>query len=117
MQIIQMVMVLEQFSVALQLQMPFLMVTGLVLDLKLQVQLEYIDFTYTDAGTNKSHRFCILHILQQENSINTSQDITVTVTPDSFQRNFSDEFDTDGSPESSKWGYDIGTGNGGWGNK
>lgn len=28
---------------------------------------------------------------------------------------FSDEFNTDGAPDSSKWGYDLGTGNG-WGN-
>ncbi|MGB5646535.1 glycoside hydrolase family 16 protein [Muriicola sp.] len=27
-----------------------------------------------------------------------------------------DEFDTDGAPNSSIWGYDIGTGNNGWGN-
>lgn len=29
---------------------------------------------------------------------------------------FSDEFDTDGSPDSLKWGYDLGTGSNGWGN-
>lgn len=29
---------------------------------------------------------------------------------------WSDEFDTPGSPDPSKWGYDIGTGSGGWGN-
>ncbi len=75
-----------------------------------------IDFTYTDAGTN-NHTVSVFAYSSTGNSINTSQDITVTVTPDSFSTLiFSDEFDTDGSPESSKWGYDIGTGNGGWGN-
>jgi hypothetical protein len=29
---------------------------------------------------------------------------------------FSEEFNTDGAPDPSKWGYDIGTGSGGWGN-
>lgn len=29
---------------------------------------------------------------------------------------WSDEFDTPGAPDASKWGYDIGTGSGGWGN-
>jgi len=29
---------------------------------------------------------------------------------------WSDEFNTDGAPDPNKWGYDIGTGSGGWGN-
>jgi beta-glucanase (GH16 family) len=29
---------------------------------------------------------------------------------------WSDEFNTDGAPDASKWGYDIGNGGGGWGN-
>lgn len=29
---------------------------------------------------------------------------------------WSDEFNVDGAPNSSKWGYDLGTGSGGWGN-
>jgi beta-glucanase (GH16 family) len=29
---------------------------------------------------------------------------------------FSDEFDVNGAPDPAKWGYDIGTGSGGWGN-
>lgn len=29
---------------------------------------------------------------------------------------WSDEFNTDGAPDPSKWGYDLGTGGGGWGN-
>ena len=29
---------------------------------------------------------------------------------------FSDEFNTPGAPDPAKWGYDIGTGSGGWGN-
>ena len=30
---------------------------------------------------------------------------------------WSDEFDVDGAPDSSKWGYDLGTGTDGWGNQ
>ncbi|NAY92403.1 family 16 glycosylhydrolase [Muricauda sp. JGD-17] len=33
------------------------------------------------------------------------------------QLTMSDEFDTDGAPDSSIWGFDIGTGEDGWGNK
>ena len=29
---------------------------------------------------------------------------------------WADEFDTDGAPNPAIWGYDIGTGNNGWGN-
>lgn len=29
---------------------------------------------------------------------------------------WADEFDKDGAPDATKWGYDIGTGSGGWGN-
>ena len=29
---------------------------------------------------------------------------------------FSDEFNTNGAPDATKWGYEIGTGSGGWGN-
>ena len=29
---------------------------------------------------------------------------------------FQDEFDTDGAPKAANWGFDIGTGNNGWGN-
>ncbi|MFZ1370366.1 MAG: hypothetical protein WAR78_08285, partial [Ferruginibacter sp.] len=29
---------------------------------------------------------------------------------------FSDEFNADGAPDPNKWGYEIGTGSGGWGN-
>lgn len=46
-------------------------------------------------------------------SISKSTTITVTV---SLSLIFSDEFDAAGAPDPSKWGYDIGTGSGGWGN-
>jgi beta-glucanase (GH16 family) len=47
------------------------------------------------------------------NTISKSVQITVTVTQAMI---WSDEFDTPGAPDPAKWGYDIGTGGGGWGN-
>ena len=44
-----------------------------------------------------------------------SQSIPVTVIIKTSLL-WSDEFDTPGAPDASKWGYDIGTGSGGWGN-
>lgn len=44
-----------------------------------------------------------------------SQSIQVTVALKTSLL-WSDEFDTPGAPDPSKWGYDIGTGSGGWGN-
>lgn len=45
------------------------------------------------------------------------EDLLVTLPPvDSSDLIWSDEFDYEGSPDSSKWTYDIGTGSWGWGN-
>jgi beta-glucanase (GH16 family) len=44
-----------------------------------------------------------------------SKTITVNVTV-ALTLIWSDEFDTAGSPDPAKWGFDIGTGSGGWGN-
>jgi beta-glucanase (GH16 family) len=44
-----------------------------------------------------------------------SKSIPVTVSV-ALTLVWSDEFNTDGAPDASKWGYDIGTGNNGWGN-
>lgn len=47
------------------------------------------------------------------NAISKSVQVTVSVA---FALVWSDEFNTPGAPDASKWGYDIGTGSGGWGN-
>ncbi len=44
-----------------------------------------------------------------------SKSISVTVAV-ALALVWSDEFDTPGSPDPAKWGFDIGTGSGGWGN-
>ena len=46
-------------------------------------------------------------------TISKSINITVTVV---LTLVWSDEFDVPGAPDPTKWGYDIGTGSGGWGN-
>ncbi len=46
-------------------------------------------------------------------TISKSLQVTVTVV---LSLVWSDEFDMPGSPDAAKWGYDIGTGSGGWGN-
>ena len=45
-----------------------------------------------------------------------STDSTQTVV-NFTQLTMQDEFDTDGAPDSAIWGYDIGTGDNGWGNQ
>lgn len=47
------------------------------------------------------------------NTTSKSTAITVTVA---LALVWADEFNTDGVPDPTKWGYDIGTGSGGWGN-
>ncbi len=47
------------------------------------------------------------------NSISKSVTVTVSVAQSLV---WSDEFNTPGAPDAAKWGYDLGTGGGGWGN-
>jgi beta-glucanase (GH16 family) len=42
--------------------------------------------------------------------------VTVTVQPAVPGLVWAEEFDVDGAPNTARWGYDIGTGSGGWGN-
>jgi beta-glucanase (GH16 family) len=48
-------------------------------------------------------------------SIKKTEQISVTVAGEQGLF-WSDDFNTDGAPDPLKWGYDIGTGSGGWGN-
>jgi len=72
--------------------------------------------TYTQKGTN----IIVVYVYAYSSTgdfINISEQITLFVAQDSFNTLvFSDEFDTDGSPDDSKWNFDIGTGSNGWGN-
>lgn len=63
------------------------------------------DYTVTVKASNASGK-----------SLAKSITITVTVAHSDPSLVWSDEFDTNGAPDPSKWGYDIGTGSNGWGN-
>lgn len=71
-------------------------------------------YTYTNQGTH-NYTVYVYAYSSTGNSINVSKNITVTVTSKTYTTLlFSDEFNTPGAPDSSKWSYDIGSG--GWGN-
>lgn len=46
----------------------------------------------------------------------TTKPVQSTTTTDYTNLVFSDEFNIDGAPDATKWGYDLGTGDNGWGN-
>jgi beta-glucanase (GH16 family) len=54
-------------------------------------------------------------IAKSSGGLTVSKSIQVTVTV-ALSLIWSEEFDTPGLPDPAKWGYDIGTGSGGWGN-
>jgi beta-glucanase (GH16 family) len=75
-----------------------------------------VSHQYTLNGTNT---FSVIVTAKSANGQSVSKTIAVTVTvqvasPTLF---WSEEFNTNGAPNSSVWGYDIGTGSGGWGNQ
>lgn len=74
-----------------------------------------IDYIYTAVG---SHTYTVIVTATNSSgqSIKKSIDITVDVQPAVPILVWSDEFNTDGAPDPTKWGYDIGTGSNGWGN-
>jgi beta-glucanase (GH16 family) len=70
-----------------------------------------INYTYKTAGTYSY--LVTITALNGSNAISTSVTITLSVSTAPI---WSDEFNVNGAPNSSKWGFDIGTGNNGWGN-
>ncbi|MFC4720889.1 family 16 glycosylhydrolase [Geojedonia litorea] len=77
--------------------------------------------TYTEEGTN-SYIVTVFAYSSTGNSISVFKNITVYVASSGPQLIWSDEFDVDGAPNTSKWNYDLGDGSGagqpgaGWGN-
>jgi beta-glucanase (GH16 family) len=68
-------------------------------------------YTYKAAGT--------FTYIVNVSAFNGTKSISKTLTVTVYARTspiWADEFNTNGAPDSSKWGYDIGTGSGGWGN-
>ncbi len=72
-----------------------------------------IEHTYTVEGSNE-YLVTVFAYSSTNHSISTFQTITVYVAENGPQLVWFDEFNTNGAPDSTKWGYDIG-GNG-WGN-
>ena len=75
-----------------------------------------VTYKYTQSGT-VSYSVTVTAIGSSGLMAAKTIDVTVTVTsgiPSNMV--WSDEFNVNGAPDASKWGYDIGTGAGGWGN-
>jgi hypothetical protein len=74
-----------------------------------------ITYKYTTIG---STTYTVIVTAKSSSGLTASKSIqvTVNVTQQVPVLVWSDEFDVDGLPNAVKWGYDIGTGSGGWGN-
>jgi beta-glucanase (GH16 family) len=70
-------------------------------------------YTFSEPGTN-SFLISAFAYSSTDNSISTFETISVFFSADGTQLIWSDEFNENGSPDSSKWNYNIGAG--GWGN-
>ncbi|MBC9930614.1 family 16 glycosylhydrolase [Chitinophaga qingshengii] len=69
-------------------------------------------YTYNTPGANT---YKVQVTAKSADGLTTSQSVSVVV-PVSTKLLWSDEFNQDGAPDPKKWGYDIGTGDNGWGN-
>lgn len=75
-------------------------------------------YTFTNTGTNE-YVITAFAYSSTGHVISTFKKVSVFVTSNTLQLVWSDDFNSDGTPDSSKWGYDIGTGCPdvcGWGN-
>lgn len=70
-----------------------------------------LNYTYTASGTNKY----TVHVSAYNGSqfVSSSLSLSIYVAPKAI---WSDEFNIDGVPDATKWDYDLGTGDWGWGN-
>jgi beta-glucanase (GH16 family) len=69
-----------------------------------------VTYKYPSSGN-----YTVNVVAKSQSNLTASKSIQITVSV-GLSLIFSDEFDTPGAPDPSKWGYDIGTGSGGWGN-
>ncbi len=72
-----------------------------------------ITYQYTLAGTN-TYKVIATATSSTGGTIKKDTSVTVTVSGAAPSVYWSDEFNVDGAPDATKWGYDIGAG--GWGN-
>ncbi len=73
------------------------------------------NYKYTLAGTN-SYTVTVTAKSSTGLSLKKSIQVSVTVAAAPVGLFWSEEFNIDGAPDPLKWGYDLGTGSGGWGN-
>jgi beta-glucanase (GH16 family) len=72
-----------------------------------------ITYQYAETGTNE---FTVTVTATSSSDLSITKSITITVTGPAKVLLWSDEFNTDGRPDSTKWSYEIGNGQNGWGN-
>ena len=68
-----------------------------------------VSYTYTGSGTSTYSIYVSAY--NADKFVSVTRSVTIYITPSLL---WSDEFNTDGAPKSSNWGYDLGAG--GWGN-
>lgn len=73
------------------------------------------NYTCTNEGLN-DYNVTVFAYSSTGHTISQFKKVAVFVSEKGPQLIWSDEFNTNGAPDTSKWGYDIGTGNNGWGN-
>ena len=74
-----------------------------------------VTYRYTTTGTI-TYTVIVTAKSSSGASVSKSILVTVNVLPTAPILVFADEFNVNGAPDASKWGYEIGTGSGGWGN-
>lgn len=74
-----------------------------------------IEYTYTKSGTYTARVFAFA---TEDLFISESAEVIVEtdIASGTYLLTWADEFDTPGAPDDSKWNYNIGTGQDGWGN-
>ncbi|WP_235942518.1 glycoside hydrolase family 16 protein [Salinimicrobium oceani] len=77
----------------------------------LETSQKNLSYTYTGKGTNTYQIFVSAY--KGSEFISKTTTVTIYVTP---ALAFSEEFNYSGAPDGSKWTFDIGRGDGGWGN-
>jgi beta-glucanase (GH16 family) len=73
-----------------------------------------LNHTYDSVGLN-NYTIEVFAFSSTGNSISSFKKISISVSK-ALTLVWSDDFNTDGAPDETKWAYDIGLGNNGWGN-
>ena len=74
-----------------------------------------INYQYSIAGTN-TYNVTVTASSSAGLTLKNSTQVTITTNVVVPTLVWSEEFNTDGAPDATKWGYDIGKGDNGWGN-